>query len=764
MASSNVSLIIPLVEAGPLRRAGRKATDLSRLVGAHFVVPRGFVISADAYRCHLWASGARQTASTAAEAEDREKIREAIISAEIPEDVWQAIADAYQRLSLQLGFENPTVAVRSSAIEDGLAQVGFPGAYESILNVSGRDALKAAIKRVWASLWSGKAAAYRARYSITAEPAMAIIIQQMMEGKWSGTVLTADPVTGNRNRIMVSCSSSANGSDLSCFVVDLQNPSAVASGDDPADSPGESVITLLAEKAIVVEKTLGGPVELEWTYDLDRLWFLQARPMSDIPAYFPDNGDDGVWKRLTSFPVSYFSRQSLLESDRVRVVNGYAYELQRTELENTSKQMAEGFRLLEDWQTKTGKSLKTDLESPDPAGVADMVASAQKLAGDVTSLLKWMEYARHYGYLFTDQLRRITDQCDINKLFGWLPGGAIMRDAHLQELADQFCSAEKSGRIDDPAWRRSYKADVEKFAQEYGHSFIRLDDMYDPAAWESWVENSDTVFRMIAAINRRQSIAGLITLHCAAEDDYHPAVMDTEKAVGPAKKAGFEKTLRFARGWLSLGNECEIALANASAQLRLAIIELGRKLANANMIADKHDAFHLALSEIAELVDQPGASREREIAALVAQRKHEIWLEARLCPPDVLQNGLATVSSQTPGGLALTGRSVCPGSVSGRIRAARSVEDAGEIECGEVLVVESPSLAWTPFLATAAGFIAQGECLQPGVESIIRTYGIPAITGCRGALDALQNGSHVALDASAGVVEINTQPSAARSV
>ncbi|MCE5321860.1 hypothetical protein LLG46_00935 [bacterium] len=763
MTSSNVSLIIPLVEAGPLRRAGRKATDLSRLIAAHFVVPRGFVISADAYRCHLWASGAREIASTLAEAEDREKIREAIISAEIPADVWQAIADAYQRLSLQLGFENPVVAVRSSAIEDSQAQVSFPGAYESILNVSGQDALKAAIKRVWASLWSGKAAAYRARHAITSEPAMAIIIQQMMEGKWSGTALTADLVTGNRNRIIISCSSSADAADLSCFTVDLHNPSAVASGDDLANSPGESVITLLAEKAIVVEKTLGSSVELEWTYDLDQLWFLQARPMSNIPPYFPDNGDDehdGVWKRLASFPVSNFSRQSLLASGQVRVVNGYVYEQQRCGLDNAGRQMAEGFRLLEDWQTKTGKSLKR----LDFSGDTDLIARAQKLAGDVSSLLKWMSDARHYGYLFVEHLRQIIDQCDIDtfsRLLGWLPGDAIMRDAHLQELADQFCFAQKSGKLDDPSWRKSYKADVERFALEYGHSFTCVDDAYDIASWESWIENGDTVFRMIAAMSRRQDCASLITLHCATEDDYRLAVAEAQKVIGAAKKAGFEKTLRLTRGWLSLGNECEIALAKAEAQLRLTIIELGRKLKNANVMADKHDVFYLILSEIAELIEQQGANREKEMAALVAQRKHDIWLEDRLSPPDILHDDVETAPSLAS---VFTGTSICSGSVTGRVRKALSVEDAGEIEHGEVLVVESPTLAWTPFLATAGGFIAQGECLQPGVESVMRTYGVPSIIGCKGVVDALQNGDHVTLDCSAGVIEISTRSSAARSV
>ena len=559
MASSNVSLIIPLDQAQPGRRAGKKAINLSRLIAAHFVVPRGFVISADAYRSHLWASGAREAASNAVEAEDREQVRQAIISTEIPEDVWSAVADAYGRLSLQLGFENPSVVVRPSAIEDGLSETCFSGAYESILNVSGREALKMAIKRVWASLWSGKAAAYRMRYGITAEPAMAIIIQQMMDGQWWGTTLTADPVTGNRNRVIVSCSSSAGATDLSCHMVDLHAPSVITGDNKPDGSPGSDLITLLAEKAIVIEKTLGCSVEVEWTYELDRLWILQANPINDLPPYFPYDESaepNVVWKRLSSDPVSFVMRPQLRDIERLQVINGYAYEMQSSEPTNAGKEMAEGFKLLEDWESNARKPLEAN-------SAEDIIKLAGQLSAEVVELLGWMSRARYFGNRFSHRLREIVemlkDTATYYDLLGGLPGRVIMRDARIQELADQFRAAEKTGRIDDPNWRRSYKIDVESFARDYGYAFLNPGQSLDPSAWESWVENSDIVFRKIAAINRCESHTSLITLHCAAEDAFRQTAAEMEKIIGPAKKANFEKTLRLARGWLALGNECEIA-------------------------------------------------------------------------------------------------------------------------------------------------------------------------------------------------------------
>ena len=99
---TDISLILPLADAArQSTKTGSKAVNLSSLIAARFAVPRGFVIGADAYRSHLWATGLREVAGGAPEAEDREKIRAAILGLDIPEDIWSAIATSYQHLSWQ---------------------------------------------------------------------------------------------------------------------------------------------------------------------------------------------------------------------------------------------------------------------------------------------------------------------------------------------------------------------------------------------------------------------------------------------------------------------------------------------------------------------------------------------------------------------------------------------------------------------------------------------------------------------------------------
>ncbi|MCX8053261.1 MAG: PEP/pyruvate-binding domain-containing protein, partial [Armatimonadetes bacterium] len=195
--SPKIRLTIPLAQAHQTVKCGHKAASLAKLISAGLHVPRGFVIVSDAYQWHLWSTGARRSPAGALDAEAREAIRDAILTQPIAEDVWSAVSRAYRELALQCGESEPKVAVRASAVQD------FPGAYDSYLNVQGLEELETAIKRVWASVWNGRAAAFRSRLQPSGEPSIAVIVQRMSDRLLWGVVYTVNPVTGDPNQIVV---------------------------------------------------------------------------------------------------------------------------------------------------------------------------------------------------------------------------------------------------------------------------------------------------------------------------------------------------------------------------------------------------------------------------------------------------------------------------------------------------------------------------------------------------------------------------------
>ena len=800
MSPATIALVIPLADAQRNRKTGSKAAGLAELVATRFAVPEGFVISSDAYRAHVWAGGVREVASASAEAEDREKIRTAILSQPIPEDIWETVAQSYEQLSRQLGRRELKVAVRSSSIEGDAYAGGFTGAYESYLNVSGLESLNVAIKRVWASLWGGKAAAYRTRFAVSAEPAMAVIVQQMVDADCTGTAFTADPVTGDPHKVLIWCTPRAQDADSpgapdsSHYTVELPDLEVTQSTDDSPPLLDNGLVQLIAETAVLADDAISGRVEMEWAHDGDRLWILQARQMSDVPHYFPVSWTDesdaqAQWFPVTARPVSHFARSLLRQglsgaspattgAEKTELVNGYLYTSARpvdkpktrfAAGRRQKKEIANASRLLRDWERKvepdlrlrSSRIIESDLSRTEHA---DLLRKLSQAAETAMRGAQWLELAGRLGARFPALLREMLPQDEslYRKLLAGLPDTTVMRDARLQELGERFAAAEESGKLTDESWWRTYKRDVDAFARDYGYSFKDAGQMCDIASWISWVEDTDPVFRMISATARRGERPTLVTVHCDAQEASERAADNAPEVLGldGKQRHRFTTLLPLARAWLAARNDTEHVYALACTALRLVLARLSRTLCESGMIAEPDDVFQLTLDELLALPEEVSEADRAAFASLIAARKHQLWLERRLVPPDRLpidDSGELCPEPEYGGEDRLKGDPASPGVAAGRARLVESFDDAGDLENGDILIVRTSALAWTPLLAVAGALVAQkgDELCCAAIAS--REYGIPAVVNCEGIVSAVKAGQRITVNGSEGVVELKSR-------
>ncbi len=655
MPTTSIALILPLADANKSRRTGAKAANLARIVAARFAVPRGFVISADAYRSHLWAAGTREIASAQPEAEQREEIRAAILNRPIPEDVRQSIADAYERLSWQTGTADPRVAVRSSAIED---EARYAGAYESYLNVSGLDALGEAIKRVWASLWSGKAAAYRARFGAAAEPAMAVIVQQMVEADVAGTAFTANPVTGDPGSVMVAARSGGASAHYTVGLRDLSVSRVRESGELDAD---EEMIRLVADRAILIEEAVGGRAEVEWAVDRDALWILQADPISDLPDYFPvswPNEADAraVWLIQSTRVLSHFAG-SLVEAYPAkvgaaqRVLNGYLYASESDSGALAVGEVGRSAALLNRFEKQVEPPLRERVSGLIGADWASAdwrsCAQALKLAASAQrESYTWTRLAERMRARSADLLAEIVhDPSLAARLLGGVDTADFQREAVLEDLAQRFATAEKTGRAESSDWWSEYRRDVEQFARDCGHVFADVGQAVDPAGWRSWIEDIEAVFGAIGERSKRAAEQTLVTVHSAARQDAEEAEAEMLGGLRGKSRAQVEIVLGLARGWIRAaaraGRDCGLA----SAALRSISMELALRLEAAGALSQVEDVFELRLEELARMKSKPDGECRSELAALIARRKHDGWLAGRFVAPDRLAQTSSALES-----------------------------------------------------------------------------------------------------------------------
>ena len=90
--------------------------------------------------------------------------------------------------------------------EDGTT-TSFAGQHETYPNIIGADAIVQAVTRCWESARSERALAYRRQHGLSVErPQIAVLVQQLVAADFSAVIFSANPITDNREEIVINAS------------------------------------------------------------------------------------------------------------------------------------------------------------------------------------------------------------------------------------------------------------------------------------------------------------------------------------------------------------------------------------------------------------------------------------------------------------------------------------------------------------------------------------------------------------------------------
>jgi rifampicin phosphotransferase len=90
------------------------------------------------------------------------------------------------------------------------------------------------------------------------------------------------------------------------------------------------------------------------------------------------------------------------------------------------------------------------------------------------------------------------------------------------------------------------------------------------------------------------------------------------------------------------------------------------------------------------------------------------------------------------------------------VRVLASVEAAGELLVGEILVAATTNIGWTPVFPRAAAVITDVGAPLSHAAIVARELGIPAVVGTGTATMRLRTGDRVRVNGGLGLVEILT--------
>jgi pyruvate,water dikinase len=707
---------------------GGKAYTLSLLARHGVTVPEGLVVTVDAYRTFVSTSGLSERIAMELGRKRFEDMRW--------EEIWDAalrIRNLFQTAPMPAPMEDALVqalesrlgaralVVRSSAPGEDSRGSSFAGLHESYVNVRGTRAVIAAVRKVWASLWSDAALLYRKELALEVESsAMAVLIQEIVTGERSGVMFCQNPndpdqavleavhglneglvdgrvepdrwILDRRRRLILSHTAPVrdvtvlpgpDGTRLQSLPADLRDRSPLADAE----------VGRVFETALRAETLLEGPQDVEWTFRGDSLHLLQARPITTLG----EAGEDPrPW--YLSLRRSFDNLKDLRRRIEEEILSGMA-------------------------------SAADLMDQVDPAALSDEDLASEILRRQAVleewTAVYWDECipfahgVRLFGHVYNDTVHP-EDPFEFVALLGSRDMLSVGRNRALQDLAAMV----RENRELRSALRRGERTDIdpafELALDRYLHRYGAL-SCHDA----SCTRDEEDVIALVL------KLAAL-----APEPDSREAIED---------RAVLEERFLSAYGDDRRDEALEILdLARASYRLR--------------------DDDNLYLGRIEGRVLEAANEGKARLRARLGDGVY------RLTAPEVA-TGLTDPSFQIPAsteeegdttGYAvearqLVGQPAGPGLASGRARVILETRDLRALEAGEVLVCDAVDPNMTTVVPLAAGIVERRGGMLIHGAIIAREYGLPCVTGVPEATVRIRTGDSITVDGYLGIVTVDRQ-------
>jgi phosphoenolpyruvate synthase/pyruvate phosphate dikinase len=230
---------------------------------------------------------------------------------QLPDPLYIQVEQAYRQMEASCTSDTLRVAVRSSAMDEDGQAASFAGQHQTFLNVVGANAVAQAVAGCWTSARSAQALAYRREHGLPIDTRMAVLVQQLVVADVAAVVFTADPITGDRDQVMINASwglgeSIVSGAvtpdtfvvrkaDLAVTVRDVGSKEQMMvlglTGTRTVPVPrlmrgqpslSEDRLLAVANLGLTLERRMGRPMDVECAYSGETLYLLQCRPITTV--------------------------------------------------------------------------------------------------------------------------------------------------------------------------------------------------------------------------------------------------------------------------------------------------------------------------------------------------------------------------------------------------------------------------------------------------------------------------------------------------
>jgi pyruvate,water dikinase len=807
---------------------GGKAASLGELARAGLPVPSGFVVVTDAYAAHLDHSGLTgrigirldglDAADAAAVQRAGDEIRGWIEAAPIPEDVREQLGRSYADLAGEDGVREPAlVAVRSSATSEDSASASFAGQHDTFLGVLGEDKVADRVRECWASLWTPQAVAYRIRQGFDhLDTRIAVVVQTMVDADAAGVAFTANPVTGNRDELLVSAGYGLGEAIVSGLITPdtytlTRDGRAVqrvvgskkvrvrivpgGTTEEPVSAARQQASCLqddelarLAELATRVEQHFGRPQDIEWALAGGKLFLLQSRPITTLRDTDPDANartasttprpsmrSGLLWKLViwrfpeppTPLDTAYLSARAggvVAPTENADGSPSLRPGGPRQLLGLAARFASMFFRGLVTGMDVSWARLRADTEAwlanterrldtaTKPAALIDHLATALTGFGDL--------FERRIGILASPGfVAELTLDHGSRRRLGDEAASALEEDLIK---AVPFPTARQNRQLvalarTATAWGTDsgeFASALNDFLADYG---ARTSDATLPSS-VTWREDPRPVRSMVASLVHDGAFSQAETEADRQELAYLAARRHAEEFLTPAEWHRLEKSLARARRGILIREESAFGVDRMTALLRSIALRLGDALAGRGVIERPDDVFFLFLEELPSAVAAGDVMQKVRRRRAANVRIHAAYREGIPWPVATGAVPADATAANAPAGpsdsVTFTGVPASRGIREGTVCIVRGPDEFGKLKKGDVMVSVSTSPSWTPLFRVASAVVTEIGSPTSHAAIVAREYDLPAIVAVERITSRLTDGQRVRVDGARGTVTV----------
>ncbi|HAC62045.1 MAG TPA: pyruvate phosphate dikinase PEP/pyruvate-binding protein [Cyanothece sp. UBA12306] len=714
-----------------------------------------------------------------------------------------------------LDYLEPTVeqpfVVRSSALEEDTQTSSAAGQYLTILNVTNTGELKAAILDCLNSYNHPHAVQYRRDRGQT-EGGMAVLIQPQIKGVFSGVAFSRDPVNPLNNIVVVEAlpgeaiqvvSGKITPEQYRVEIYHEQETDVVKIQTlDSAIETSRDVPDHIIEKVAILARDIedlyhGIPQDIEWSYDGQQLWLLQARSITTLqpiwtrkiaaevipgvirPLTWSINRPltCGVWGEIFSLVLG--KRADGLDFNETATLHYQRAYFNGTLLGEIFLRMGLPPESLE-FLTRGAKFSKPPLIS-----TLQNIPGLLRLLNKELSLEK--DFSKDNQKIFQPLLKQLNQQSLSDLSSSELSARierillALKRATYYSILAPlSFALRQAIFKVSPEKLDNSYTPEISSLAAlnqlaNQIKSLIKIKDINDSNSLFNSLENDQEGQKIIAQFNQiieqygyLSDVATDIAVPCWKDNPQYVKEMLTQLVLNSANSPPKSNKDSLPKSFhnniqkrLNLKGQVTIVYSQLLAQLRWSFLALAQNCKQKELLLEKEDIFYLIYQEINDnIIKKKPIETKEKIIEIVKKRKEKFKnnqemsnipyiVYGNITPNLIISEPLSIKSKQQLKGI---GASV--GQVEGRIKIIKNLLSFPTIEANTIIVVPYTDSGWNSLLSSASGIISEvGGALSHGAI-VAREYGIPAVMDVPHATQLLKDGQRVKIDGQQGIVEI----------